>query len=82
MDDDLTAAVPRLDAESQRALGVAETWLGDDVQGVGIGATEAGDRCVVVHVLDPTSEQVRSLPEECEGLPVRIEPGDGFRAGG
>lgn len=80
--EDLWGAVPELDEQSRRALATAETWLGEDIQGVAIGRTDQGDRCVVVYTLDPTSAAVRSLPEEFEGLPVRVESGDAFRTEG
>lgn len=79
-EDDLWKAIPMLDAQSQRALATAEQWIGSDVQGVAIGTIDSGATCVFVYVLDPDSEQVRSLPSECEGLPVRVEPGDQFTA--
>ena len=80
--DDLWAEVPELDEQSRRALAVANQWIGGDVQGVAIGATDAGERCVVVYALDPNSAAVRALPEQCEELPVRVETGDAFQAGG
>lgn len=80
--EDLWGAVPELDEQSRRALATAETWLGEDIQGVAIGRTDQGDPCVVVYTLDPTSAGARSIPEECEGLPVRVESGDAFRTEG
>jgi hypothetical protein len=80
--DDLTGAIPRLDDRSQQALTAASTWVGGDVQGVAIGATEDGEPCVTVYVLDTQSETVAGLPSHCEGLPVRVESGDAFTAGG
>lgn len=81
-EDDLSSAVPQLDERSVRALRAAEEWIGDDVQGVAIGSTGEGEPCVVVYALAPESERVRQLPSECEGLPVRVETGDAFEAGG
>lgn len=78
--DDLYAEVPSLDERSRRALLVAEKWIGEGIAGVAIGAAEDGGPAVVVYALDPASAAVRSVPEECEGLPVRIETGDAFRA--
>lgn len=79
-DDELRAEVPVLDEQSRRALTSAEQWIGDGVQGVGIGATPDGAPCVVVYALAPQSDAVRALPERCEGLPVRVETGDSFTA--
>ena len=79
-DADLYAEIPTLDDRSRRALAAAEQWIGQDIQGVAIGATEDGDPVVVVYALDPDSAGVGSLPRECEGLPVRVETGDAFRA--
>lgn len=78
-DDDLYADVPALDERSRRALTVAEKWIGEGIEGVGIGAADDGGPAVVVYPLDPASAAVRSLPQECEGLPVRVETGDAFR---
>lgn len=78
--DDLYAEIPSLDERSRRALLVAEKWIGEGIAGVAIGAAEDGGPAVVVYALDPASAAVRSVPEECEGLPVRIETGDAFRA--
>lgn len=78
-DDDLYAEIPSLDDRSLRALSAARQWIGEDIQGVAIGATEDGDPAVVVYSLDPASAAVRSLPSEFEGLPVRVETGDAFR---
>ena len=77
--DDLYAEVPSLDQRSRRALTVAEKWIGEGIAGVAIGATDDGEPAVVVYALDPASADVRSLPDECEGLPVRVETGDAFR---
>lgn len=79
-DDDLYAEIPSLDERSRRVLSVAQRWIGEDIQGVAIGATDEGEPVVVVYSLDPASAAVRSLPQECEGLPVRVETGDAFRA--
>lgn len=79
-DEDLYAEIPSLDDRSRRALSAAEQWIGEDIQGVAIGATDDGEPVVVVYTLDPASAAVRSLPQECEGLPVRVESGDAFRA--
>jgi len=79
-EDDLRKAIPMLDEQSQRALAAAQQWIGTDVQGVAIGTMASGATCVVVYVLDPDSDEVRSLPRQCEGLPVRVEPGDQFTA--
>ena len=81
-DDDLYADVPALDERSRRALTVAEKWIGDGIEGVAIGAADGGGPAVVVYALDPASAAVRSLPQECEGLPVRVETGDAFRTEG
>lgn len=81
-DDDLYAEIPSLDERSRRALTVAEKWIGEGIAGVAIGATEDGGPEVVVYALDPASAAVRSLPQECEGLPVRVETGDAFRTEG
>ena len=78
MDDELQAAVPRLDERSRRALAAAQAWIGGDIQGVAIGATESGEPEVVVYVVAPHSGTARGLPMECEGLPVRVESGDAF----
>jgi hypothetical protein len=78
-DDDLYAEIPSLDERSRRALMVAEKWIGEGIVGVAIGAAEGGGPEVVVYALDPASAAVRSVPRECEGLPVRVETGDAFR---
>lgn len=78
--DDLWREVPALDERSRQALTTAETWIGGAVQGVAIGSTEQGEPCVVVYTTDPRSPEVQDLPETCEGLPVRVEGGDAFRA--
>lgn len=78
--DDLWREVPALDERSRHALTTAETWIGGAVQGVAIGSTEQGEACVVVYTTDPLSPEVQDLPETCEGLPVRVEGGDAFRA--
>ncbi|MFE6649996.1 hypothetical protein ACFVJS_25790 [Nocardioides sp. NPDC057772] len=74
-DDDLYAEVPALDERSRHALTVAEKWIGKGVEGVAIGAAEDGGPAVVVYAVDPAAEAVRHLPQECEGLPVRVETG-------
>jgi hypothetical protein len=79
-DDELHAGIPSLDNLSRRALSAAEEWIGGDIQGVAIGATDDGEPVVVVYALDPASAAVQALPQECEGLPVRVETGDAFRA--
>lgn len=79
-EDDLYAEIPSIDERSRRALKVAEKWIGEGIAGVAIGAAEDGGPALVVYALDPASADVRSLPEECEGLPVRVETGDAFRA--
>ncbi|MPZ60308.1 MAG: hypothetical protein GEU93_03215 [Propionibacteriales bacterium] len=81
-EEDLRAEVPAVDERSRRALESAQEWVGDGVQGVAIGATESGEPCVVVYVLEPEAPAVQRLPDECEGLPVRVERGDAFTAGG
>ena len=78
-EDDLYAEIPSLDDRSRRALSVAEQWIGEDIQGVAIGAAEDGEPVVVVYSLDADSAAVRSLPQQCEGLPVRVETGDAFK---
>ncbi|MFE6509188.1 hypothetical protein ACFVDI_01030 [Nocardioides sp. NPDC057767] len=78
-DDDLYGEIPSLDERSRRALMVAEKWIDEGIAGVAIGAAEDGGPAVVVYALDPGSAAVRSLPQECEGLPVRVETGDAFR---
>jgi hypothetical protein len=80
--ENLSAQVPALDEQAQRALRVAEQWIGGDIHGVAIGATPEGAPAVVVYMLDGASEAARSLPDTCEGLPVRVETGDAFTAGG
>jgi hypothetical protein len=80
--DELWSQVPEIDDQSRRALATAEGWVGDQVQGVAIGATDDGRPCVVVYTSDPTSVQVQQLPGQCEGLPVRVERTDNFSAGG
>lgn len=77
-DDDLNAEVPALDERSRHALTVAEKWIGKGIEGVAIGAAEDGGPAVVVYAVDPAAETVRDLPQECEGLPVRVETGDAF----
>lgn len=77
-DEDLYAEIPALEDRSRRALSAAEQWIGEDIQGVAIGATDDGGPVVVVYALHPDSATVRSLPQECEGLPVRVETGDAF----
>ncbi len=77
--DDLYAEIPSLDDRSRRALETAGQWIGEDIQGVAIGAGDDGEPVLVVYSLDPASAAVRSLPPECEGLPVRVETGDAFR---
>ncbi|NGN93904.1 hypothetical protein G5C66_14265 [Nocardioides sp. KC13] len=79
-DDDLYAEIPIIDERSRHALTVAEKWIGEGIEGVAIGAAEDGGPAVVVYAVDPTSDAVRSLPKECEGLPVRVETGDAFSA--
>jgi hypothetical protein len=81
-DDDLYAEIPALDERSRRALTVAEKWIGEGIEGVAIGAADNGGQAVVVYAVDPASEAVRSLPQECEGLPVQVETGDAFRTEG
>lgn len=81
-DDDLYAEIPSLDERSRRALSAAERWIGAGIQGVAIGAADDGEPVVVVYALDPGSAAVRSLPQECEGLAVRVETGDAFTAQG
>lgn len=77
-DEELHAEIPSLDDRSRRALSAAEQWVGEDVQGVAIGATDDGEPVVVVYALHPDSATVRSLPQECEGVAVRVETGDAF----
>lgn len=79
--DDLWAEIPRLDGAQQRALDHAMGWVGGEVHGVGIGATVDGDPCVVVYARSRLSVEVRELPTECEGIPVRIEESGDFDAG-
>jgi hypothetical protein len=78
--DDLWREVPAIDERSGRALAAAERWVGGEVHGVAIGRTEEGEACVVVYTTNPRSPQVQALPEECEGLPVRVQTGGAFRA--
>lgn len=81
-EDDLRAAVPRLDDQQERALAEAEGWIGGDVQGVAIGATPQGADCVVVYVRDTGAPLASRLPEHFAGLPVRVESSDDFHAQG
>ncbi len=81
MNDDLWSAMPAVDERSRRAVEEASKLIGDKVQGVGIGATEDGDPCVVVYV-DAARAASASLPERIEGLPVVVQPGDAFFAEG
>lgn len=78
--DDLHAEIPRLDDQSARALEAAQAWLGGDVQGVAIGATDDGTPILIVYVLEPGSAAVQALPPTCEGLAVQVETGDAFTA--
>lgn len=76
--DDLEAAVPVVDEQSARALGVANEWVGGAVTGVGVGAEPDGSRCLVVHV--DAGQPAPDLPEQVEGLPVRVVSGGAFHA--
>ena len=79
-EDDLYAEIPSIDERSRRALMVAEKWIGEDIQGVAIGVAADGGPELVVYALDSSSAGARAVPQECEGLPVRVETGDAFRA--
>ncbi|MGB3859702.1 MAG: hypothetical protein WA912_10655 [Ornithinimicrobium sp.] len=48
-----------------------------EVHGVGVGATEAGERCVVLFA-DRLPPEV--LPDRLDGLPVRVHESDSFVA--
>jgi hypothetical protein len=83
MDEEgLRALEPGLDDRERRALAIAQDWIGDGVQGVAIGADEAGKSVVVVYANAPDCEAVRRLPSHVEGLAVRVEYGGTFTVGG
>jgi hypothetical protein len=70
--EDLKRAVPRSDPAVTRAVAALSERVGGAVVGVGEGRTSEGEPCVVV-MLDPSGPAVASpLPEEVEGVPVRI----------
>lgn len=71
-DDGDTAA----DGDHAAALAAASSWVGGLVHGVGIGETPDGHPCVVVFADTPPED----LPDEVEGLPVRVEVSDQFDA--
>lgn len=48
-----------------------------EVHGVGVGATEAGERCVVLFADRLPAE---ALPDRLDGLPVRVHESDSFAA--
>lgn len=79
-EDELHSAVPRLDPHHQRALVQAESWVGGNIRGVGIGAMPDNSACVVVFVGDPRDARLQDLPDSCAGLPVRIEEVGDLRA--
>jgi hypothetical protein len=79
-DEELWSQTPALDDQSRRALATAEGWIGDQVQGVAISATEDGQPCVVVYTLHPVSAHVQQLPAQVEGLPVQVVSTDAFSA--
>lgn len=71
LDDGLAGAAAggNLPEQQEAALAEATSWVGGEVSAVGLGRTDDGDPCVVVH----TSGEVSDLPAEVAGLPVRVE---------
>lgn len=49
----------------------------DEVHGVGIGATEEGERCVVLFAAGLPEDMV---PDRLDGLPVRVQESDSIVA--
>ncbi|MGJ7441658.1 hypothetical protein [Aquipuribacter sp. MA13-6] len=74
--DDLEASLPVVDDRTARALGVASSWVGGAVTGVGLGAEPDGTPCLVVHV--DAGQPAPDLPDTVEGLPVRVVRGGAF----
>ncbi|GAA1157774.1 pyridoxal phosphate-dependent decarboxylase family protein [Ornithinicoccus hortensis] len=62
------------DAAVHAALAEASGWVGgqDRVSAVGLGATDAGDPCVLVYAGTPAPE----LPTQLHGIPVRVVTSD------
>ncbi len=70
-DGDTTA-----DGDHLAALATASSWVGGSVHGVGIGETTDGHPCVVVFA----DARPVDLPDEVDGLPVRVEVSNQFDA--
>lgn len=52
------------------------------VHGVAEGRTKDGRPCILLLVEDPNAPEVRALPTELEGFPVRFDVSDSIRAFG
>jgi hypothetical protein len=74
--DELEAAMPQADERMRRALDSAVRLLEDTedigVEGIGQGATERGEPCILVMVASRTPELEKRIPESIEGVPVEI----------
>jgi len=68
-DDGLSgAATTPIDEQQRAALAQAADWVGGEVHAVGLGSTDDGRPCVVVHA----GLHAPDLPREVNGLPVQV----------
>ena len=51
----------------------------EGIQGIYVGATDAGDPCLVILATVPEEELADAVGDSLEGWPVKIESGDEIR---
>jgi hypothetical protein len=80
--EDLDHSPSGSDPQVRAAVASAVERFGHDVAGVGEGRTPEGSPCVVVMLAVDDPGLTARIPEDIDGIPVRVEVTGDFTAGG
>ncbi len=79
-EDELLADLAGEPSSLQDAIAEMSSWIGEGIEGVGEGRTDAGEPCIIVYVSALDQATRDRIPVEVDGHPVVLSATDIFRA--